>query len=158
MTQDLQEHLAVVAERVFDTAAFLSSYPTQAGELSAVDPVGATITFRGPHTGRLSLFVERQLLDTLVLNMLGEPDDEDPAERCLDALKEVLNMICGNLLTMCYGEAAVFNLSPPEILTAADVSTGTPEEDAVRVLLNLEETLAELTITEHAAAEQGDRP
>jgi chemotaxis protein CheY-P-specific phosphatase CheC len=152
---DLSEQLSAVAAQVFDAAAFFSSYPTTDGELTPVDRVGATITFRGPHTGRISLFMERQLLDTLALNMLGEADDEDPSERELDALKEVLNMICGNLLTVCYGEEVVFNLSPPEILNDANAPAADPDDNAVRVLLNLEETLAELTIAEHAATAGG---
>ncbi|MBI5060042.1 chemotaxis protein CheX [candidate division KSB1 bacterium] len=156
MEPDLRQNLETVAERVFDAAAFLAAYPTADREPAPVDRVGATITFRGPRCGRLALYVERQMLDTLALNMLGEPDDEDPEARRGDALKEILNMICGNLLTVCYGEAAVFNLSPPELLDESNAPASEPDAQAVRVLLNLEETLAELTITEHAASNPGD--
>ena len=43
-----------------------------------------------------------------------DQDDEIVQQRSLDSLKEVLNVICGNLLTVIAGEEPIFNLSVPE--------------------------------------------
>jgi hypothetical protein len=53
----------------------------------------ATIDFEG---GRLVLVVSDDLLPVIAANMLG--DEEPSREDQLDALREVVNVICGNVL------------------------------------------------------------
>jgi CheY-specific phosphatase CheX len=49
--------------------------------------------------------------------MLGEePDDPNAIAKGADALKELLNVLCGNLLTAFAGEEPVFDLAVPETM------------------------------------------
>ena len=77
----------------------------------------ATMTFEGPTTGRLTLAVPHDMCPELTANVLGlDPDDDAITESASqDALKELLNITCGHVLTTLAGEEPIFNLSVPEI-------------------------------------------
>ena len=48
-------------------------------------------------------------------------DDEIAGEQKLDALKETINIVCGNVLPAIGGKEAVFDIAPPQIIdTPAD--------------------------------------
>ena len=78
--------------------------------------VNVSMTYNGPSTGTLSLSVPEELCPEIAANVLGlDPDDEIITAKPHDALKELLNVICGNLLTEMAGEDPVFDLSIPEV-------------------------------------------
>ena len=59
-------------------------------------------------------------------NMLGTDEDSDDAsEASIDALKEALNIFCGNLLTEMAGEEPVFDLGTPQVLESLSEMSGT---------------------------------
>ncbi len=79
-----------------------------------------SISFAGAFAGTLLLRMSDVALATAAANMIGAdlpPDDST----CRDALGEIANVICGNLLPAIAGESAVFRLSAP---AAADVTGG----------------------------------
>jgi len=117
-----QDLLAKVAQETFETLAFMYSVHEQDS------PAGATVTaevsFRGPVHGRLILAVSDTMLSALGTNMLGFDDEnlvDDAQQR--DALKEVLNVICGNLLPMLYNQYDVFDVQAPVIPAAPAPNT-----------------------------------
>ena len=63
------------------------------------------------------------VIPELANNMLGLDDDADitDAEQ-QDALKEILNVICGNVLPAIAGDQVEFNIEAPEILSQDDDS------------------------------------
>jgi len=110
-TDDL---LARVAQETFETLAFMYSVHEQ--DAPSGPPVTAEVNFRGPVHGRLVLTVSDTMLSALGSNMLGDDDMQaasDDQQR--DALKEVLNVICGNLLPMLYNQYDVFDVQAPVI-------------------------------------------
>jgi hypothetical protein len=49
-------------------------------------------------------------------NVLGlDPDDKEAKQRGTDAIKELLNVTCGHILTMVAGERAVFDVGVPKV-------------------------------------------
>lgn len=149
MPESLENAVCLAVVRVLETAAFMTVWPCQEsdGELAHPD-VAATMTFCGPRTGRLTLYVASEVLPLLTQNMLGELEpDDSPEEQRRDAVKEMLNMICGNLLTEWQGAEPVFNLSPPEIVNARSVATSA-EKCVTKVRFNLENTLAVVEVEE----------
>ena len=62
--------------------------------------------------------VTQQTAQELTENMLGldEGEAEISSDDQADALKETINVICGNLLPAIAGKDAVFDIQPPEIL------------------------------------------
>lgn len=82
----------------------------------------ATIEFRGAFCGGVCLRLSAGLLPVITANMLGEL--EAPADRQHDALGEVTNIICGNVLPQIAPTHDVFQLAPPQIIDAHAVITG----------------------------------
>jgi len=87
-------------------------------------PVGAesepghivSVTFDGPFSGTLTLSVSESMLGELAANMLGLIDSsETTGVQQEDALGELANVICGNLLPMLAGVDPVFNVHTPMI-------------------------------------------
>lgn len=74
--------------------------------------VAATVEFRGHARGRLVLRASSVILPEIAANMLGhEASQQASLQR--DALGEIGNVICGNVLPDIAGAAAVFYLSAP---------------------------------------------
>ena len=76
----------------------------------------ATITFDGPGKGAVSITAPAPLCKEIAANVLGELDaDEIAPEIAADAVKELLNVICGELVAELYGTKEVINLSVPSL-------------------------------------------
>lgn len=76
----------------------------------------ASIRFTGQVAGTLEIAVPRAMCAEMAANMLGtEPGDEASTHQAEDTLKEILNVMCGNLLTVLAGDTAVFDLTIPQL-------------------------------------------
>ncbi len=119
MNREQQETLRRVFAEVAESLAFMfAEDPEDAGEpLVAEDAfVQARMEFRGPFSGSLELTVPESMCPEIAANVLGlDPDDELVTSHPYDALKELLNVTCGNVLTAMAGEAPVFDLTVPEV-------------------------------------------
>ena len=121
MMNPTKEVLEQVAARVLEDAAFVFAMPRcgPAPEEGEWEPIGIGLHFKGPVVGHCELWAPKDLAMLLSANMLGtDEDSEDASEACIDALKEALNIFCGNLLTELAGEEPVFDLGTPQILEA----------------------------------------
>lgn len=87
-------------------------------EISKDETIVASIHFRGPFEGDIFLEASTALLPIVGMNMLGL-DDENALthEEQIDAFRELLNVICGNLLPAIVGVKAVFNIDSAELHT-----------------------------------------
>jgi CheY-specific phosphatase CheX len=135
MPESLETAVSVCTSRVLDTAAFISVWPWTEHDRDLPAPdIAATMEFRGPCQGRMIFRVSSEVLPTLAMNMLGDfNSDPGHREKALDALKEVLNMICGNVLTAWRGAEAAFNLSPPEMMDMDMTPVSAPQAQAMFV-------------------------
>ena len=86
------------------------------GSTSSGETILASIHFCGACEGDLFLEASEELLPIIGMNMLGL-DDENALthEEQKDAFRELLNVICGNLLPAIAGEKAVFNIDSAEL-------------------------------------------
>lgn len=76
-------------------------------------------SFTGPFDGVLTLAVSDSILPELAANMLGLEDGHGATpEQQEDALKELANVVCGNLLPAIAGKEPVFHIGAPEVLAA----------------------------------------
>ena len=117
MTRDLADVLHVSAARTFEQLTF--SLPLDAPSLPdpqppIPNPLTASVDFRGPFAGRLEVGVTASLLPTIAANMLGQ-DEPPPLAEQHDALCELANVICGNLLPEIAGSGPVFTLGAPRL-------------------------------------------
>jgi CheY-specific phosphatase CheX len=94
----------------------LPSFDLNDAQKRARPDAAVEITFRGIFSGRLVLTVSGPILAVVVGNMLGEDESEMPREAQLDALGELANVICGNVLPEIAGDRETFSLTPPVLL------------------------------------------
>jgi CheY-specific phosphatase CheX len=111
-----------VVEETFASLAFM--FPVEPDSPTAQDPGAvqhAVVEFSGPFRGTLLLSASPELLEPLATNMLGLEDGECPSqEQKQDAFKELLNVICGNLLPKIASPREVFYIYEPRMLIALD--------------------------------------
>jgi len=149
MSDDIPQVLMEVASRVFETSAFMAVFPPEEADLPYDNAVkAASISFSGLEAGRLILALSPEILPSLVASMLGIEEAEDcEANGGEDALLEVLNIICGNVLTEIFGRDPIFDLQPPTLIEPNDAQamlSSLPNEH--RVAFAVENTRAELIL------------
>lgn len=72
--------------------------------------------FTGAFQGALAMTVPESVCAGMAANILGIDPSEEQAKRLqYDALKEFLNVLCGNLLSAIAGEEASFKLMIPDV-------------------------------------------
>jgi CheY-specific phosphatase CheX len=102
------------AALIFEELGFLMPQPDNGGG-DPSDTMSATVSFNGPFSGCLLVSMSSGILPQLASNMLGA---EGSSGRTLDqdALCEVANVICGNVLPAIYGFDPIFHLNAPELI------------------------------------------
>lgn len=126
MKPEFYDALSKVTVRILEEAAFLFSDDLPPADRPDADwqPVGATLSFEGNgQSGALHVWADVAMVRSLASNMLGlDEDDPESGAHIADALKELLNMILGNVLTEAWGTEPVFHLGIPELLDASEWS------------------------------------
>lgn len=136
----LNEH-EVLAKEVFcdvaEKTAFMFANPLDKGDLEeAGGPcVQVVMHFTGAMKGSVSIAAPEGMKSELTANILGvDVDNPTVVAQADDALKELLNVTCGNLLTAIAGDGPIFDLSLPETIAL--------EEGAWQRLVDDDETIA----------------
>ncbi len=74
------------------------------------------VSYKGPQNGILQLRCDGRFAAVVAANLLGVDEEDSAAEQGrLDALKELMNVVCGNLVTELYGTEGLFELTIPEV-------------------------------------------
>jgi len=71
------------------------------------------ITFTGKTQGAISLTAPEGLCREMAANILGVDAEELTSQSGEDAIKELVNILCGELTVRLYGDKDVFNLTVP---------------------------------------------
>ncbi len=143
MDNELDEVLTQVAEQVFESLVFMFPLDEEEQAPGGREPcaeVTVRVSFSGPFSGCLLVAVPTEMLPALSTNMLGmdyegpaRPDHED------DALKELANVVCGNLLPVIAGPQAVFQVYAPDFVAgglAAETAGGRTPAATTHLILN----------------------
>ncbi|MEP6998952.1 MAG: chemotaxis protein CheX [bacterium] len=102
--------LASTATRTLEDMCFFAVSPLLSDLQRDARTDGAMeVLFHGPKSGRLVIRLAGGALTTLASNMLG--DVYGSPDMQLDALGEVANVICGNLLPVICGTREVYHIS-----------------------------------------------
>jgi len=128
MSSTTAQSLSRATTATFEDLALLFPETELSAEQAAAPlDVSVSVEFRGPLTGRLVVRVSQTLMPAIAANMLGAEESKQlPLQR--DALGEIGNVICGNVLPLIAGADKIFNLAAPVV-----VEGGVPphrEEDA----------------------------
>jgi CheY-specific phosphatase CheX len=121
MSKRLETELYKAATLTFEEMGFLLPTP-EIGEqqLNAQVEAMVSVEFKGPFSGKLLVRVCGGLLPILAANMLGE-EEAPPKSLQYDALGEIANVICGNILPCIAGSKELFNVSTPKMVESIDL-------------------------------------
>ncbi len=122
MKEQINNIISKVAVDTLEKLAFIFSFPEDERDNCDFSSVtAATISFTGPFTGNFVITISKQALPELASNMLGIDDEDDvtPGQQ-YDALKETINILCGNILPAVFGKQSIFNIGSPEIIDEAE--------------------------------------
>ncbi len=100
MSESLELAISGATQSALEMTAFFFAdpgAPDESADESRPEPFTATVTFDGAHRGALSIEFPARLLPTLAANVLGEEEVPDEATQ-RDALGELANIVCGNVL------------------------------------------------------------
>jgi CheY-specific phosphatase CheX len=126
-----RDTLVDTATRVFEQAAFMF-----ADEVDTIEnqlDIGVSLSYSGEKSGTIELWTIGELALTIANNLLGETGElsgDKLIARQTDAVKEMLNMIAGNLITDLYGTEPIYNLDIPEIIEIPGALSEIPENAA----------------------------
>ena len=143
------EQLQAVATDTLATMAFLFPAEDQpegqgAGGSDSAERTVCTVSFAGPRRGLLAISVDSSMLEEIASNLLGL-DSQPPSEgQKIDATKELLNVICGNLLPAVFSPQDVFDVGAPAVVQTMPQSA--PYQPAGRVRLAMETGGVELAL------------
>lgn len=110
--------IAAIFGQVMERQAYLFSDPVDTGEFAAGDGAWfrASMDFAGDAPGTLTLVAGEGLAREIAANVLGvQLDDPSVEANHRDALGEIVNVVCGHMLTALHGEHAVHHLSIPAL-------------------------------------------
>ena len=114
----LTEILNRVAARTIESLGLMFLVPEEEMPAGDLGPeISVRVAFSGPQTGFLLITAPERVAIELGANMLGLMRGADlPADKRGDALMELANVVCGNLLPEIAGKSPVFHVSAPEII------------------------------------------
>jgi CheY-specific phosphatase CheX len=136
-----------VAQEILENLAFLSTRPVE--EVAAVrgDRAAVGVEYSGPTTGILLLDLPSEVLPELAANMLGvDMGEEGDQQQRLDALGELGNVLCGNLLGQASGSEAIFNLKGPRNLTEEAFEQWRGQGSSISVKIGLNQGWCEIVL------------
>lgn len=121
MSDSVREAISETFNSVIETMAFMMAEEFEGVVDADVEYLEGRMTYEGDEkSGVLHILAPREFCPPLAANMLGvEPGDEEIYNKGLDAFKELLNIICGQLLTQVYTDLPVFDLSVPQLESSA---------------------------------------
>ena len=149
MSDKIDNVISKVVTETIEKLVFMFASPYDPKNSTEEDPdIGVSVSFTGPFSGTLGMKVSGEVLSEIAVNMLGVDDeDEITIEDKNDALKETINIICGNILPAIAGKRAVFNIGVPEIIQEGEDIKGNDGEDlASDVKLSLDEGRCDLVL------------
>jgi chemotaxis protein CheY-P-specific phosphatase CheC len=147
MEQQLKSILASVTSDTLEKLAFLFAFPDNERVNDGPNPVVVgRVEFNGYFDGSLLMRISASAIPELANNMLGLDDDAEISQaEQQDALKEILNVICGNTLPAMAGNTVEFKIGAPEILSPKDAANLNQKSEPVCVVrLMLEEAFCDV--------------
>ena len=115
----ISNHLLSATIQTFEEMCFLEGTPSElpASRMS----VQASVRFRGPFCGHLTVQIPAEVLLEAARNMLGDDGSESTSN---DVACEIANVICGNVLPLMATPAAVFVIEAPQAAAFSEVIEG----------------------------------
>jgi CheY-specific phosphatase CheX len=120
MSTDNISILGEVTVEILERFAFMLGDPAEANAAPALPSAAwvATMKFAGPRSGTLGLATAAALARQMAANLFGREPGEVNDDEAADALKEFLNVACGDYLHELEGNEPIYDLSSPAVAAA----------------------------------------
>jgi CheY-specific phosphatase CheX len=138
MNEAWEAALARAVRDVFENLCFMLPAPRAASIPAAPgrpSRVVLAVDFSGAACGSLHLTLPDSMIASVASAMLGDDGRLELAEQ-YDAVCELANIVCGNVLPLIAGERAVFDLASPRVIATTDTDWGERFEAWARVQLD----------------------
>lgn len=118
--------LTAIFSEVLANLAFMFTDDEQT-EVSPGDVwLETTISYKGPAVGTLRFRCTRSFSVLLAANLLGvDAEEATAAQQCEDAVREFMNIVCGQFVTAMHGSEDVYDLTIPrtvELMETPDLA------------------------------------
>ncbi len=121
MDEEIKEIMSRVVIETLEKLAYIFSSPDDEMDSLTTDSVCVTVTFSGPFSGQLTMKTTTLVVMELTANMLGIDEEDITPEQQSDALKETINILCGNLLPAISGDQDIFIINAPMIIDVEEI-------------------------------------
>jgi chemotaxis protein CheY-P-specific phosphatase CheC len=114
------QYLTEALSHVLMSMVSLSPRIMDAADMPEVksDALNVRIEYTGEHAGELGLIIEKPLATLMAARILGMEQTKDVYDDMIeDALRELLNVVCGHFVTLMYGYTPVLKISLPKVFT-----------------------------------------
>lgn len=146
MQQQKSTILTTICSEVLSNLAFLFTEEEPGERLPDGSWLETTIRYKGPCAGTLKFTCTSDFSILLAANLLGiAPQDQEAQDKGRDAVKEFMNIVCGQLVTAIHGTDDVINLTIPEIRELSEAPEWTPEDNVDSTTLSVEGHLIRLS-------------
>ncbi len=116
-----QETISKVFCEIMENTVFMFGDEEDKADLAEAtgETIKTEIGFNGPIKGSLTIIAPISACQEMAVNLLGvATEDELTSEQPIDAVKEVANIVIGNILTEIAGTEPVFDLTIPEVVAS----------------------------------------
>jgi CheY-specific phosphatase CheX len=148
--KSLEPVLLEVVSDVLEQFSFMFTEPSEGNLFNCFGPhlLQAQIVFKGSVCGGLSMFAMAPFCVQLAANVLGMEPEDVSYDHAYDALKEVVNVVCGEFLLRVGGKKQVFDLSIPKIrkMPVANVREIMTLPGVVQVMIDEQPVLVQVEI------------
>jgi CheY-specific phosphatase CheX len=140
MSTNQQTVLSEVTVEILERFAFMLGDPADPGAASTLPASAwlATMRYTGPRCGAIGLAASPALAHQMAANLFGREPGEISKEEAADALKEFLNVTCGDFLHALEGNEPIFDLSAPAVTPIDREALRAQLTGQVQVALNVE--------------------
>ena len=152
--------LGQAVREVFENLCFmLPSHPRMSmpPEAPSLSRVILAVDFSGAGQGTLHLTLPDSMIAPVASAMLGEDGPLELSEQ-YDAVCELANIVCGNVLPLIAGERAVFDLASPRVIATMSADLGDVFDASARVLLDDGLVSASISLAGTDGGEWGNQP
>ena len=144
MNDKVSKTMSRVAIETLEQLAYIFSSPSDEIDMLTPNATVASVPFSGPFSGRLMMKIATLPVLELVANMLGIDENEIDSEQKFDAVKEILNILCGNLLPEIAGNQDIFNIKIPYIISKEELIESENEEVFAATTLSIDDEMCSI--------------
>jgi len=143
MKTKVEKALKAAVLKTFEETCYLYPVP-ELKDIQELLPLeaAAEVKYRGDFTGRILIETRGGLFRAIAVNMLSNQDPTGAQK--MDALGEIANIICGNVIPALGGASQGYRIEAPKIIPLSEAQNNLLGEPLVWTVLNLNQGRVDL--------------